>query len=206
VPAPRWLVRSRIRLLALAGFLLTVALVLSVAEVPWRIVGIVMAAALAIAWAVEWSSSRRARLRSRVAEPNVPPPGREQAPEPGPAGETREAPPEAKPPGEPGPSRPPLRPVPSPPPPAPPPAARPPAAAGVVELRRRGIAQPRRWNLWDLERIAREESQHDPSRSEEWSYLFIHLRRFAAPDGSLPTEFDALVRESFGELLEQRGA
>jgi hypothetical protein len=73
-------------------------------------------------------------------------------------------------------------------------------------LRRRATGQPRRWNLWELERIAHAEGHREPGRLEEWSYLFVHLRRFAAADGSLPTEFDALVRESFGELLEQRGA
>jgi hypothetical protein len=66
-------------------------------------------------------------------------------------------------------------------------------------------AQPRRWNLWDLERRARAEAQRDPLRYEEWSYLFVHLRQFATPDGSLPLEFDGLVRESFGDLLEHAG-
>jgi hypothetical protein len=82
-----------------------------------------------------------------------------------------------------------------------------PAAASreVIDLRTRVTAQPRRWNLWDLERRARDEAQRDPVRYEEWSYLFVHLRQFATPDGSLPTEFDGLVRESFGELLEHAG-
>ncbi len=75
----------------------------------------------------------------------------------------------------------------------------------MIDLRTRVTAQPRRWNLWDLERRARDEAQRDPLRYEEWSYLFVHLRQFATPDGSLPTEFDSLVRESFGELLEHGG-
>jgi hypothetical protein len=104
--------------------------------------------------------------------------------------------------------RPPLVPVPSPPPvePAAPRTVEP-AAAGpaVIDMRTRVTTQPRRWNLWDLERRAREEAQRDPLRHEEWSYLFVHLRQFATPDGSLPTEFDGLVRESFGELLEHAG-
>jgi hypothetical protein len=79
------------------------------------------------------------------------------------------------------------------------------AASDVVDLRTRVTAQPRRWNLWDLERRARDESHKDPDRFEEWSYLFVHLRQFATPDGSLPMEFDGLVRESFGELLERAG-
>jgi len=82
---------------------------------------------------------------------------------------------------------------------------RPAASSDVIDLRTRVTAQPRRWNLWDLERRARDEAQRDPVRYEEWSYLFVHLRQFATPDGSLPTEFDSLVRESFGDLLERAG-
>jgi hypothetical protein len=82
---------------------------------------------------------------------------------------------------------------------------RPAASSDVVDLRMRATIQPRRWNLWDLERRARDELPRDPVRYEEWSYLFVHLRQFATPDGSLPTEFDGLVRESFGELLEHAG-
>ena len=64
---------------------------------------------------------------------------------------------------------------------------------------------PRSWNLWDLERIARENARTQPERRDEWSYLFLNLRQFAAADGALPTEFDGLVRESFGGLLERSG-
>ena len=63
-------------------------------------------------------------------------------------------------------------------------------------------SQPREWNLWELERIARAQSRRDPERFEEWSYLFLHLRRYANADGMLPAEFDGLVRDSFGGLLE----
>jgi hypothetical protein len=59
----------------------------------------------------------------------------------------------------------------------------------------------REWNLWDLERRAREQSGN-ALRDEEWSALFTHLRVFANTDGVLPKEFDELVRESFGELIE----
>jgi hypothetical protein len=61
--------------------------------------------------------------------------------------------------------------------------------------------QPREWNLWDLERRARAQAGHTPQQ-EEWSALFTHLRVFATTDGVLPKEFDGLVRESFGELIE----
>jgi hypothetical protein len=59
----------------------------------------------------------------------------------------------------------------------------------------------REWNLWDLERRAREEAGNAP-RDEEWLALFTHLRVFANADGVLPKEFDELVRTSFGELIE----
>jgi hypothetical protein len=59
----------------------------------------------------------------------------------------------------------------------------------------------REWNIWDLERRAREQAGN-AARDEEWSALFTHLRVFANTDGTLPKEFDGLVRESFGELIE----
>jgi hypothetical protein len=55
------------------------------------------------------------------------------------------------------------------------------------------------WNLWDLERIARAHAIGDAARDEERSFLLMYLRDFADPDGLLSPEFDALVRESFGE-------
>jgi hypothetical protein len=57
--------------------------------------------------------------------------------------------------------------------------------------------EPQRWNVWELERLARVRSGQDVARDEEWSIL----REFADPDGNLSTDFDALVRESFPELL-----
>lgn len=71
-----------------------------------------------------------------------------------------------------------LRPVPTPP------AAPPPVPAG-------------RWNIRNLDRIARDGG---PGH-EELPYLVLYLRDHAAPDGTLPSSFDAVVREAFGELL-----
>jgi hypothetical protein len=244
--------RSIFRLPALAGFLLTVALALWLAELRPFLVVLVMAAALLVAWTVEWLSWRQDVLRlageavdvrdgeaalplvppapvrsdpEPVVEPVAPaPPTRPAAEQPTPVTPEPELPtpvqqasalePEPEPEPEPvsSPPRADLRPVPAPPPPPAPRRGEPPrpvraaaAAPGVVDLRTRVTAQPRRWNLWDLERRARDEAQRDPLRYEEWSYLFVHLRQFATPDGSLPTEFDGLVRESFGELLEHAG-
>jgi hypothetical protein len=93
------------------------------------------------------------------------------------------------------------------PPPAPEPTASPPPApeeTSVVRMSSRRAPEPQQWNLWDLESIARQEARSHPARRDEWSYLFVHLRQFADAEGTLPSEFDALVRESFGEMLEAR--
>jgi hypothetical protein len=63
---------------------------------------------------------------------------------------------------------------------------------------------PREWNLWELERLASERRGADAERDEERSYLLMYLRDFASPEGTLPVDFDLLVRESFGELIETR--
>lgn len=92
--------------------------------------------------------------------------------------------------------------MPAPPPkPEPEPVAEEPQAAarpGVVPLR---PAAPREWNIWELERRARDRAGQDPARDEEWGYLFLYLREFATPEGTLPLDFDDLVRSSFGDLI-----
>jgi outer membrane biosynthesis protein TonB len=62
-------------------------------------------------------------------------------------------------------------------------------------------AGPREWNIWDLERLARADAGRDVERDEERTYLLMFLRDFADADGILPTDFDALVRDSFGDLM-----
>jgi hypothetical protein len=59
---------------------------------------------------------------------------------------------------------------------------------------------PREWNLWELERLARDHTTDDVATNEERAYLLIYLREFAGPDGSLPADFDGLVRDAFGDL------
>lgn len=67
-------------------------------------------------------------------------------------------------------------------------------------------AAPREWNLWELERAARDHSDDDVARVEERSYLLMYLREFAGPDGVLPADFDGLVRDAFGDVLQSVGA
>jgi len=74
--------------------------------------------------------------------------------------------------------------------------APPPTGASPVEP-----PPAREWNVWDLERRAREQAG-DAARDEEWAALFMHLRPFANADGVLPLQFDGLVRESFSELIQ----
>ena len=65
---------------------------------------------------------------------------------------------------------------------------------------------PREWNLWELERAVRDNATDDLVRNEERSYLLMYLREFAGPDGILPTDFDGLVRDAFGDVLHTVGA
>jgi hypothetical protein len=50
----------------------------------------------------------------------------------------------------------------------------------------------------------REHGADQPERVEEWNMLLLNLRQYANPEGTLPPDFDELVRESFGDLLESR--
>jgi hypothetical protein len=95
-----------------------------------------------------------------------------------------------------------------PPPPRRPPAVvalpqRAPIAPTVVSLDERRRDEPREWNVWDLERVARDEARRTPDRADELSFLLVSLRQFAEPDGRLPVEFDAVVRESFGGVVDE---
>lgn len=60
---------------------------------------------------------------------------------------------------------------------------------------------PRRWNLWDLERLTREHGGSDVAVDEERGFLLMYLRDFADAEGVLPIDFDGLVRDSFGDLV-----
>jgi hypothetical protein len=62
-------------------------------------------------------------------------------------------------------------------------------------------AEPRQWNVWELERLAQAAGGGDTARDEELTFLLLELRQFANADGQLPVDFDPVVRESFGELI-----
>lgn len=121
-------------------------------------------------------------------------------PEPEPEPESEHEVSQAEP--EPEPQQPRVQVVPPPPPeqPSPQPEAEPAREPAVVSITSR--MGPREWNLWDLERIARDTSGSDVARDEERSYLLMYLRDFANADGMLPADFDSVIRESFGDVLD----
>jgi len=57
-------------------------------------------------------------------------------------------------------------------------------------------------HVWNLERSVRDAIGPDTARDEERSFLLMYLREFADAGGVLPAEFDPLVRETFGDLVE----
>jgi hypothetical protein len=61
----------------------------------------------------------------------------------------------------------------------------------------------RRWSLDALENVVRERGGADPAQREKWMTYLFFLREHAAPDGSLPPSFDALVNEVFAPLVER---
>jgi hypothetical protein len=164
---------------------------------------------------VIWREGKRGAVKpaAAVARSEAPASGPEHVrvrrPEPEPAPEAPftepvlEAVPEPEP--EPAPvpvaATPRLAPVPDPLPVLPPPVSEPalPPAATVTR-----IGATERWNVWDLEQIAREHAGGDPIADEERTFLLMYLRDFAGPDGLLPADFDALVRQSFGGLVANR--
>ena len=85
-------------------------------------------------------------------------------------------------------------------PPEPEPEPEPEPAPAVVPLVLRDTT-PRTWNLWDLERLA--EKMNGDAAAEERTLLLVHLREFANASGELPVEFDALVRDAFGDGLAE---
>jgi hypothetical protein len=122
-------------------------------------------------------------------QPPTPGPG----PVPPPAPEPAPPAPDPQPPTpEPTPPAPDLRAVPSP---EPKPAADPEPEPPVTRIPLNG--PPREWNVWELERLARD----GEARDEEVAFLLLELRQFANAHGQLPVSFDPVIRESFGELL-----
>jgi hypothetical protein len=60
----------------------------------------------------------------------------------------------------------------------------------------------RRWGLWELDRLVEDYGDVDPTRMEERRAVLYFLRDHAALDGSIPPEFEAVVLETFGDLID----
>jgi hypothetical protein len=205
------------RFLIEAGFIIAVAVIAGIERLStWWIIAVVASAwiIVAIVEIVVWARQVVARQPYAVepSEPQAealafvtPPPVRVRAQPPV---ETRPEPePEPKREPEPLPSPEPPRIVAVPPPPPEPepnlePASEPSRVVAFIAAN----DGPREWNLWELERAARDHATDDVARNEERSYLLMYLREFAGPDGILPTDFDGLVRDAFGDVLHTVGA
>jgi len=202
------------RFLIEAGFIIVVAVIAGIEQLDsWAIIGIVGAAWIVVA-AVEIGIWARQAVRGPGldrAEPAIEPPAPPPLPRLAARPEVRVAPRSEAPPV------PKLEPVPVPassaePPriaavPSLPPEQEPeqelepePEPARVVAFTPANTG-PREWNLWDLERAAREHVSADVAVEEERSYLLMYLRDFAGPDGVHSAVSDGLVRDAFGDVL-----
>jgi hypothetical protein len=198
------------RLLIEAGFIIAVAVIAGIERLStWWIIAVVASAwiIVAIVEIVVWTrqvvaqqpqvveSAPPAFLPAEPVRVHVPPPVESRRepeptaePEPAPSSESPRIvavpPPRLEPDAEPQPG---------------------PEAARVVAFLPASDG-PREWNLWELERAARDHATDDAVRNEERSYLLMYLREFAGPDGVLPMDFDGLVRDAFGDVLHTVGA
>lgn len=217
---------ARVRFLLEAAFLVLVAAICWAASLSWKGIVPAMAGAWVLVTLVERSANSERRreqagqaadLRSEQARADAPgdvtviqsesAPVAEQPPTPIPEPGPDPAPlPEPVPPApEPSPPVPEPTPVPDPNPqlevvPEPSPEAVAGPASNVAHLPQRDGA-PREWNVWELERIAREREGEDATRDQELTFMLLELRQFANADGMLPPSFDPVIRETFGELL-----
>jgi hypothetical protein len=219
------------RFLIEAGFLIAVAVIAGIERLSTVAIVLVMGGAWLLVAVVEGIAAR-ARQRTpatndarpaaegpahATTEPDVaavpatvalqpepePPPEAEVEPVPGPEPEPQ---PEETPPVEPSapiPTEPRVSVVPTPPPEpeAEPVSTEEPESEPVV-VSFAARRAPHEWNVWDLERIAKARAGGDVARDEERSYLLMYLREFANADGDLPPDFDGVVRESFGDVLD----
>ena len=182
------------RFLIQAGFIIAVAVVAGIERLStWSIIGLVAASWILVALVelVLWLRG----TKKRAAATRAPEPEPEPVPAPAPVVVRPEPVPTPEPPL--------IAAVPPPPEPEPEPEAEPepepepePAVAYLPVKE-----EPRAWNLWELERAARDHASDDVARNEERAYLLMYLREFAGPDGTLPADFDGLVRDAFGDLL-----
>jgi hypothetical protein len=188
-----------------ATFLVAVAIATGAAGLVWWLIALVELtawAAVTLAERTIWHLSVAAPVKPQAPAVPAPEPAEAPPPEPEPAPAAQPEPVAAVPPALPAEPEPVIA-VPEPEPvaaPVPAPHEEPPRRRGIRRpVVRTPVALPHdhvRWNIWSLERLAR-----DHPDAEALEYLVVSLREFADADGQLPADFDPLVRESFGELL-----
>jgi type IV secretory pathway VirB10-like protein len=183
------------RFLIEAGFIVAVAVVAGVADLStWAIIGAVAAAWILVALVEMAVWARHAGRRKTVGPtPAAEPPVLAEREPIDVVPQSREAPAAPKIAAAPPP------PEPEPAPEEPEPETTPGPEPEVAYLP--AAEAPREWNLWELERVARDNATDDVAKNEERAYLLMYLREFAGPDGMLPADFDGLVRDAFGDLL-----
>jgi hypothetical protein len=194
------------RFLIEAGFIIAVAVIAGIERLStWWIIAVVASAwiIVAIVEIVVWARQVGVRQVSAV-EPSEPfEPQSEEPTFVAPVRVRVQPTVESRPEPAPRPEPPRIVAVPSPPPePEPEPTPEPARAVTFIPANE----APREWNLWELERAARDHATDDVVRNEERSYLLMYLREFAGPDGILPADFDGLVRDAFGDVLHTVGA
>jgi hypothetical protein len=95
------------------------------------------------------------------------------------------------------------RPPPPPPPPPPEPEPAPePEPVPTPEPAPERITRAGAWNVNDLERAVAAQSSASAEQAEEWSTYLFFLREHASSDGALPPQFDGLVEDVFGQLVD----
>jgi capsular polysaccharide biosynthesis protein len=60
------------------------------------------------------------------------------------------------------------------------------------------------WNINELDALVAEKGDAHPAHVEEWRAYLFFLRDHASADGELPAQFDPLIAEIFGALIESR--
>jgi outer membrane biosynthesis protein TonB len=201
-----------IRFLIEAAFIVLIAAAAAIAHLGKLWIALAVGAAWVLVALVERSVQadnsrlRQGRLsflfgRSEAETPDVEPVERELPPPPSHVTVLESEPEEREPEPEPEPVQ--LQSVPDPPP-EPEPEREPEAEVETqpqVAYLPRVDGSPREWNVWELERLAREREGQDPTRDEELAFLLVELRQFANADGDLPVSFDPIVRDAFGDDL-----
>jgi outer membrane biosynthesis protein TonB len=171
------------RFLVEAGFIVAVAVAAGIEQVgTWSIIGLVAGAWILVALVELGLWARHATPRQRQPQHEQPPPPEPVVVRPEPVRV---------------PEPPKIATAPAPPQPEPEPEPEPEPAVAYLPTN----DAPREWNLWELERVSREDATADVAKTEERAYLLMYLREFAGPDGNLPADFDGLVRDAFGDLL-----